>query len=87
MPPIRVENAGEIILKISALSTSFAHKPIRKANTIPRTEMHNVVLTIRVTYNVSFSFVSGTGLRGVLGIGFLVISFPVQVHPCIHVRL
>ena len=55
MPPIKVLNAGEIILNISALSTSFAHNPSIKANTIAKTEMHNVMLTINVTQNVSFS--------------------------------
>jgi hypothetical protein len=58
MPPIRVEKAGEIILKISALSTSFAHRPNMKAVTIANTERHRVVLTINVTHNVNFSFVS-----------------------------
>jgi len=66
MPPIRVEKAGESILNISALSTSFDHKPRRNAATMPKTEMHNVVLTISVTYSVSFSFVSGTGRDGFL---------------------
>ena len=72
MPPIRVEKAGEIILKISALSTSLAHKPNRNAMTIAKTEMHRVVLTISVTHSVSLSLVSGAGFLG-LGIGFLVI--------------
>ena len=58
MPPMRVEKAGEIILKISALSTSFAHKPNMKLTTIANTEMHRVLLTMSVTHNVSFSFVS-----------------------------
>jgi len=74
MPPIRVEKAGEIILNISALSTSFAHKPNIKLTTIANTEMHRVVLTISVTHSVSLSLVSGTGFFGVLGIGFLVIQ-------------
>ena len=82
MPPIRVEKAGEIILKISALSTSFAHKPKRNAMTMAKTEMHRVVLTINVTYSVSFSLVSRIG-----SCGFLVISFPVQVRPCSHEQL
>lgn len=72
MPPIRVEKAGEIILKISALSTSLAHKPNMKLTTIANTEMHRVVLTISVTHSVSLSLVSGAGFLG-LGIGFLVI--------------
>jgi hypothetical protein len=55
MPPMSVEKAGEIILKISALSTSFAHKPIRKAITIANTEKHKVTLIMNVTQNVSFS--------------------------------
>ena len=74
MPPIRVEKAGEIILKISALSTSFAHKPNMKLTTIANTEMHRVVLTISVTHSVSLSLVSGTGFLTGLGIGFLVIQ-------------
>ena len=74
MPPIRVEKAGEIILKISALSTSFAHKPNIKLTTIANTEIHRVVLTMRVTYNVSLSLVSGDVLFTVLAIGFLVIQ-------------
>ena len=74
MPPIRVEKAGEIILKISALSTSFAHKPSIKAITIANTEMHRVALTISVTHSVSFSFTSICGFLGGLGIGFLVIQ-------------
>jgi hypothetical protein len=49
MPPINVENAGEIILKISALSTSLAHKPNIKATTIAMTEKHNVNVTQIVT--------------------------------------
>jgi hypothetical protein len=49
MPPIRVLNAGLIILKISPLSTSLAHKPRIKAATMAKTEMHNVMLTIKVT--------------------------------------
>ena len=73
MPPIRVEKAGEIILNISALSTSFAHKPNIKLITIANTEMHRVLLTMRVTHKVNFSLVSGTGFFG-LGIGFLVIQ-------------
>jgi len=81
MPPIRVEKAGEIILNISALSTSFAHKPNMKLTTIANTEMHRVVLTMRVTHSVSLSLVSGAGFLG-LGIGFLVISFLAQVHLC-----
>jgi len=63
MPPIRVENAGEIILKISALSTSLAHRPSIKLVTMANTEMHRVVLTMSVTHRVSFSFVSTWGLR------------------------
>jgi len=74
MPPIRVEKAGEIILKISALSTSLAHRPNIKLTTIANTEIHRVVLTMSVTYSVSLSLVSGVGLEGVLGIGFLVIQ-------------
>jgi hypothetical protein len=35
--------------------------PIGIATTAAKTEMHRVVLTIRVTYSVSFSFVSGCG--------------------------
>jgi len=70
MPPIRVEKAGEIILKISALSTSLAHSPNIKAVTIASTETQRVVLTISVTYSVSFSFVSIGGF----GVGFLVIQ-------------
>lgn len=84
MPPIRVEKAGEIILNISALSTSFAHNPSRKASTIARTEMHNVMLTMSVTQMVSLSLVSSGGFFTGLGMGFLVISFLAQVHPCIH---
>ena len=86
MPPISVEKAGEIILKISALSTSLAQRPSIKLTTIAKTEMHRVVLTISVTYSVSLSLVSGDGFLG-LGIGFLVISFPVQVRPCSHEQL
>jgi len=74
MPPISVENAGEIILKISALSTSFAHKPSIKLTTIANTETHRVVLTMSVTYSVSLSLVSGDGFFTGLGIGFLVIQ-------------
>jgi len=74
MPPIRVEKAGEIILKISALSTSLAHSPNIKLITMANTEIHRVVLTMSVTYNVSLSLVSGVGFEGVLGIGFLVIQ-------------
>ena len=74
MPPIRVEKAGEIILKISALSTSLAHRPNIKLTTMANTEIHRVVLTMSVTYNVSLSLVSGVGLEGVLGVGFLVIQ-------------
>ena len=87
MPPIRVENAGEIILNISALSTSLAHNPSRKASTIASTEMHNVILTMSVTQMVSLSLVSSGGFFTGLGIGFLVISFPVQVRPYIHEQL
>ncbi len=74
MPPIRVEKAGEIILNISALSTSLAHKPNMKLTTIANTEMHRVVLTMSVTHSVSLSLVSGTGFLTGLGIGFLVIQ-------------
>ena len=74
MPPIRVEKAGEIILKISALSTSFAHKPNIKLTTMANTEIHRVVLTMSVTYSVSLSLVSGDGFLTGLGIGFLVIQ-------------
>ena len=84
MPPIRVENAGEIILKISALSTSLAHKPNIKLITIAKTEMHKVLLTINVTHNVSLSLVSIDTFFTGLGIGFLVISFLAQVRPCTH---
>jgi len=73
MPPIRVEKAGEIILNISALSTSFAHKPNMKLITIANTEMHRVVLTMSVTHSVNLSLVSGATFLTVLGIGFLVI--------------
>jgi hypothetical protein len=61
-------------LKISALSTSFAHRPNIKLTTIANTEIHRVVLTMSVTYRVSLSLVSGVGLEGVLGTGFLVIQ-------------
>ena len=74
MPPIRVEKAGEIILNISALSTSLAHKPNMKLTTIANTEMHRVLLTMSVTHSVSFSFVSIGGFLTGLGIGFLVIQ-------------
>ena len=74
MPPIRVENAGEIILKISALSTSFAHSPNIKLTTMLNTEIHRVVLTMRVTHSVNFSFVSNWGFLTGLGGGFLVIQ-------------
>ena len=74
MPPIRVEKAGEIILKISALSTSLAHRPNIKLTTIANTEIHRVVLTMSVTYSVSLSLVSGDGFLTGLGIGFLVIQ-------------
>jgi len=74
MPPISVEKAGEIILKISALSTSLAQRPSIKLITIAKTEMHRVVLTISVTHKVSLSFVSGDGFLTGLGIGFLVIQ-------------
>ncbi len=77
MPPIRVEKAGEIILNISALSTSFAHRPNIKLITIANTERHKVVLTMSVTHSVSLSLVSGDGFLG-LGMGFLVI----QVGQC-----
>jgi len=73
MPPIRVEKAGEIILKISALSTSFAHKPSIKLITMANTDRHRVVLTMSVTHSVSLSFTSICGFFG-LGIGFLVIQ-------------
>jgi len=82
MPPIRVEKAGEIILKISALSTSLAHRPSIKLTTIANTEMHRVVLTMSVTHSVSLSLVSGTGFLGVLGIGFLVIRICQSVLYC-----
>ncbi len=74
MPPIRVEKAGEIILKISALSTSLAHRPNIKLTTIANTEIHRVVLTMSVTYSVSLSLVSGDVFLTGLGIGFLVIQ-------------
>jgi len=74
MPPIRVEKAGEIILKISALSTSLAHRPNIKLTTMANTEIHRVVLTMSVTYSVSLSLVSGVGFLTGLGIGFLVIQ-------------
>jgi len=73
MPPIRVENAGEIILKISALSTSLAQRPSIKLITMANTERHRVVLTISVTHSVNLSLVSGAGFL-TLGIGFLVIQ-------------
>ena len=82
MPPIRVEKAGEIILKISALSTSLAHRPNIKLITIANTEIHRVVLTMRVTYNVSLSLVSGDGFLTGLGIGFLVIRICQSVLCC-----
>jgi len=84
MPPISVEKAGEIILKISALSTSLAQRPSIKLTTIAKTEMHRVVLTISVTYSVSLSLVSIDTFFTGLGIGFLVISSLAQVHLCIH---
>ena len=84
MPPIRVEKAGEIILKISALSTSFAQRPSIKLITIAKTETHKVVLTMSVTHRVSLSLVSIDTFFTGLGIGFLVISFLAQVRPCIH---
>jgi len=74
MPPIRVEKAGEIILKISALSTSLAHRPNIKLTTIANTEIHRVVLTMSVTYSVSLSLVSDDVFLTGLGIGFLVIQ-------------
>jgi hypothetical protein len=49
MPPIKVLNAGEIILKISELSTSFAHKPNIKETTIASTEKQRVSVTQIVT--------------------------------------
>lgn len=49
MPPIRVLNAGEIILNISALSTSFAHSPNINDTTMLNTEMHKVRVTHIVT--------------------------------------
>lgn len=49
MPPMSVEKAGEIILKISALSTSFAHKPNIKLTTMLNTEIHRVRVTQIVT--------------------------------------
>jgi len=73
MPPISVEKAGEIILKISALSTSLAQRPSIKLITIAKTEMHRVVLTISVTQRVSLSLVSIDTFFTGLGIGFLVI--------------
>jgi len=82
MPPIRVEKAGEIILKISALSTSLAHRPNIKLTTMANTEIHRVVLTIRVTYSVSLSLVSGVGFLTGLGIGFLVIRICQSVLCC-----
>jgi hypothetical protein len=75
MPPIRVEKAGEIILNISALSTSFAHRPSIKLVTIAKTEMHRVKLTINVTHNVNFSFVSIWGFLGVIGL-FVIHKYP-----------
>ena len=87
MPPISVEKAGEIILNISALSTSLAQRPSIKLTTIAKTEMHRVKLTISVTQRVSLSLVSIDTFFTGLGIGFLVISFPVQVHPCSHEQL
>ena len=84
MPPIRVEKAGEIILNISALSTSLAHKPNIKLTTIAKTEMHRVKLTINVTHRVSLSLVSIDTFFTGLGIGFLVISSLAQVRPYIH---
>ena len=74
MPPISVEKAGEIILKISALSTSLAHRPNIKLTTMANTEIHRVVLTMSVTYNVSLSLVSGDVFFTGLAIGFLVIQ-------------
>ena len=82
MPPIRVEKAGEIILKISALSTSLAHRPNIKLTTMANTEIHRVVLTMSVTYNVSLSLVSGVGFLTGLGIGFLVIRICQNVLCC-----
>jgi len=82
MPPIRVEKAGEIILKISALSTSLAHRPNIKLITIANTEIHRVVLTMSVTYSVSLSLVSGDGFLTGLGIGFLVIRICQSVLCC-----
>ena len=49
MPPIKVLNAGEIILKISALSISFAHNPSIKATTIASTAKQRVRVTQIVT--------------------------------------
>jgi len=82
MPPIRVEKAGEIILKISALSTSLAHRPNIKLITIANTEIHRVVLTMSVTYSVSLSLVSGDVFLAGLGIGFLVIRICQNVLCC-----
>jgi len=82
MPPIRVEKAGEIILKISALSTSLAHRPNIKLTTMANTEIHRVVLTMSVTYSVSLSLVSGDGFFTGLGIGFLVIRICQNVVYC-----
>ena len=79
MPPIRVEKAGEIILKISALSTSLAHRPNIKATTIANTEMHRVALTISVTHSVSFSF---TSICGGFLIGFFVMRICQSVVYC-----
>jgi len=87
MPPISVEKAGEIILKISALSTSLAQRPSIKLITIAKTEMQRVLLTMSVTHRVSLSLVSIDTFFTGLGIGFLVISFPVQVRPCSHEQL
>jgi len=82
MPPIRVEKAGEIILKISALSTSLAQRPNIKAVTMANTEMHRVVLTINVTHSVNFSFVSICGFLIGLTVGFLVIRICQNVLCC-----
>ena len=49
MPPINVLKAGLIILKISPLSTSLAHKPSMNEITIASTETQSVMLTIKVT--------------------------------------
>jgi len=53
--------------------------------TIANTEMHRVLLTISVTHRVSLSLVSIDTLF--TGLGFLVISSPVQVRPCSHEQL